>query len=62
MCRDVRDAKDMEGLLRKAEDGASPRERSCEPHTGILGVGGAAVVSDVGHRAVDVSLGLIVSC
>lgn len=42
MCRDVRDAKDMEGLLRKAEDGASPRERSCGPHMGILEVGGAA--------------------
>lgn len=32
----------MEGLLRKAEDGASLRERLCGPHMVILGVGGAA--------------------
>lgn len=42
MCRDVRNAKAMEGLLRKAEDGASLRERPCGPHMVILGMGGAA--------------------
>lgn len=42
MSRDVSDAKDMEGLPRKAEDGASLRERPCGPHMVILGVGGAA--------------------
>lgn len=41
MYRDVSDAKDMEGLLRKAEDGVSLRERPCGPHMVILGVGGA---------------------